>query len=147
MENQKRLQRDKQNKVIGGVCSGIANYFGMDAALIRLLFVIAFLFFSTGFWIYVILWVVMPSADLTRHEADYVVSPDGTTEATPEQTTDMVKYKPSKGGLIAGLVLIGIGIFGLLHYYIPDINWNTIWPVLLILLGLFFIIPFNSKQS
>ena len=47
MENQKNLQRDKQNKVIGGVCSGMANYFGIDAALIRLLFVVAFLFFSS----------------------------------------------------------------------------------------------------
>ena len=64
MENQKKLQRDKQNKVIGGVCSGMANYFGIDAALIRLLFVVAFLFFSTGFWIYVILWIVMPAGDI-----------------------------------------------------------------------------------
>ena len=62
MENQKKLQRDKQNKVIGGVCSGMANYFGIDAALIRLLFVVAFLFFSTGFWIYVILWIAVPKA-------------------------------------------------------------------------------------
>jgi phage shock protein PspC (stress-responsive transcriptional regulator) len=70
MENQKKLQRDKQNKVIGGVCSGMANYFGIDAALIRLLFVVAFLFFSTGFWIYVICWIAIPKAETATQKCE-----------------------------------------------------------------------------
>lgn len=40
---EKKFQRDTNNKVIGGVCSGLANYFGIDAALLRVLFVIMFL--------------------------------------------------------------------------------------------------------
>lgn len=147
MENQKKLQRDKQNKVIGGVCSGMANYFGIDAALIRLLFVVAFLFFSTGFWIYVILWIVMPAGDITRHQADYVVSSDGTVETNPENTKSVVKQPTlNKGSLVAGLVLICIGALGLLNMYFPEFNWRTAWPILLIALGLFLIIPFNRKQ-
>ena len=38
------------NKVIGGVCSGLAEFFGLDVALVRIAFVIAFMFASFGFW-------------------------------------------------------------------------------------------------
>ena len=64
MDNTKRLQRDTQNRVLGGVCSGLANYFDIDAALVRVLFVFALLAFSAGFWLYLILWVVMPAAKM-----------------------------------------------------------------------------------
>ena len=59
MEN-RRLSRNSMNRVIGGVCSGLAEYFGLDIALVRIAFVIAFLFASFGFWLYIILWIVLP---------------------------------------------------------------------------------------
>jgi hypothetical protein len=78
--------------------------------------------------------------------ADYFVSPDGTTEVTEEGRNDSMKTPKSKGSLVAGLILIGIGAIGLLHRYIPEISWDTAWPILLIALGLFLIIPFNIKK-
>lgn len=58
----KRLYRDEDNVVLGGVCSGLAAYFNIDIALVRVLFVIALVFFSFGFWIYVIMWIAVPMA-------------------------------------------------------------------------------------
>ena len=143
---EKKLQRDSRNKVIGGVCAGLANYFDIDASLVRLLFAFMFLCASAGFWLYIILWIVMPAGQISQN-ADYFVSPDGTTEVTEEGKNDSLKTPKSKGSLVAGLILIGIGAIGLLHRYIPEINWDTAWPILLIVLGLFLIIPFNSKKS
>lgn len=144
---EKKLQRDPQNKVIGGVCAGLANYFGIDASLVRLLFAIAFFVFSSGLWIYLLLWIVMPVAQGGKAEANYYASLDGTVEASSEETTDVVKEPiQNKGSLIAGLILIGIGAFGLLHQYIPEINWSTIWPICLILFGIFLIVPKNRKS-
>jgi phage shock protein PspC (stress-responsive transcriptional regulator) len=144
---EKKLQRDPQNKVIGGVCAGLANYFGIDASLVRLLFAIAFFVFSSGLWIYLLLWIVMPVAQGGKAEANCYASPDGTVEASSEETTDVVKEPiQNKGSLIAGLILIGIGAFGLLHQYIPEINWSTIWPICLILFGIFLIVPKNRKS-
>ncbi len=57
----RRLFRDPDNKVIGGVSSGIAAYFNMDPVWIRLFFVIG-LFFGMSPIIYIILWAVMPEA-------------------------------------------------------------------------------------
>ena len=144
---EKKLQRDTKNKVIGGVCSGLANYFGIDAALLRVLFVVLFLCASTGFWLYIILWIVMPASQGIQNETNYFVSPDGTTEVSEEEKNDSPKSTKSKGSLVAGLILIGIGVVGLLNKYIPEINWETAWPVLLIVLGLFLIIPFNNRKS
>lgn len=51
----------KGNKMIMGVCSGLADYFQLDPTVIRLAFLIALLFFGTGLLLYIILAFVMPS--------------------------------------------------------------------------------------
>lgn len=58
----RRLYRDALNKSIGGVCSGLSIYFGIDTLLLRILFVIAFFMGSAGFWVYIILWIAVPLA-------------------------------------------------------------------------------------
>lgn len=62
-EKIKKLYRNPDDKVIGGVCGGIAAYFGADATLIRLIFVLSVLFFGTGILIYIILWIITPQAN------------------------------------------------------------------------------------
>lgn len=54
MEN-KKFERSSTNRVIGGVCAGLADYLNIDVALMRVLFVVAALCGSFGFWLYVIL--------------------------------------------------------------------------------------------
>jgi phage shock protein PspC (stress-responsive transcriptional regulator) len=55
----RRLYRDENHKVLGGVCSGIANYFSVDPIIIRILFI---LFLGVTFIPYLILWVAVPSS-------------------------------------------------------------------------------------
>jgi hypothetical protein len=89
----------------------------------------------------------MPASQGGKTEANYYVSPDGTTESSSDETTSIVKEPmQNKGSLIAGLILIGIGALGLLNQYIPEINWSTAWPFLLIVLGIFLIIPKNKRS-
>lgn len=57
----KRLYRDENNKVLGGVCSGLANYFNIDVVVARIIFVIL-LFSGLGFLTYIIMWVAVPSS-------------------------------------------------------------------------------------
>lgn len=58
----KKFFRDPDTKVFGGVCGGLAAYFGVDVMLIRILFVIAFVCGSLGFWVYIIFWIIAPLA-------------------------------------------------------------------------------------
>ena len=62
----KRLFRDPDNNVIGGVCAGVSNYLGLgDAIWLRLALVASFFFFGTGFLLYLILWIIIPEAKTT----------------------------------------------------------------------------------
>jgi phage shock protein PspC (stress-responsive transcriptional regulator) len=59
----RRLYRDIEDKVFGGVCSGIAAYFGIDRVAVRVLFaLLAFLSIGTILLIYLILWIAIPPA-------------------------------------------------------------------------------------
>jgi phage shock protein PspC (stress-responsive transcriptional regulator)/molecular chaperone GrpE (heat shock protein) len=57
-----RLERDLDRRRIGGVCAGIARYFGLDVSLVRLIFLVSIFFsFSFTFWLYLVLWLVLPA--------------------------------------------------------------------------------------
>ena len=58
----KRLFRQPKDKMIGGVCTGLGEYFGIDPVIARVLFIIALFMFSMGFWLYIILWIIIPKA-------------------------------------------------------------------------------------
>ena len=59
----KRLYRDSDNTIVGGVCSGLSAYFGIeDPIWMRLVFAVAFFGFGFGLGAYLILWVVLPQA-------------------------------------------------------------------------------------
>lgn len=59
----KKFFRNPENKVLGGVASGIAAYFGVDTGIIRLLFVLGIVFFGVGFLLYIVLWMIAPQAN------------------------------------------------------------------------------------
>jgi phage shock protein C len=57
---QKRLQRSRTEKMIGGVCGGFAEYFNVDPTLVRVIWVAMTLIVGIGILLYLILWLVMP---------------------------------------------------------------------------------------
>lgn len=56
----KRLYRSGKDKILGGVCGGIAEYLGVDPVLIRFIWAIAVFFFGTGVLLYIIAWIIIP---------------------------------------------------------------------------------------
>ena len=59
----KKFFRNPEDKVLGGVASGIAAYFGIDTGIVRLLFVLGIVFFGVGFLLYIVLWMIAPAAN------------------------------------------------------------------------------------
>jgi phage shock protein PspC (stress-responsive transcriptional regulator) len=58
----KKLYRDPEKGVMGGVCRGMAVYFGIDEKVFRFIAIAATFFFGTGFMLYLILWMIIPEA-------------------------------------------------------------------------------------
>lgn len=61
MEESKKLTRSKSNRMVAGVCGGLAEYLGWDPTLLRIVYILATIFTAfAGVIVYVILWIVMP---------------------------------------------------------------------------------------
>ena len=58
---EKKLTRSN-NKMIGGVCAGIADYLGLDPTIVRIAWILTVFFAGFGILFYLILWIVMPKA-------------------------------------------------------------------------------------
>ena len=61
-ETGKKMFRDPEHKVIGGVSGGVAAFFGLDLVAVRLLFLVFTIFFGVGFIVYIVLWIALPEA-------------------------------------------------------------------------------------
>ncbi len=56
----KRLYRSKNEKMIAGVCGGLASYFSLDPTIVRLIFILLLFAPPSGILIYLILWLITP---------------------------------------------------------------------------------------
>lgn len=170
--NNSRLCRIVQGSVIGGVAGGIAEFFGMDPTIVRLLFVLLVVFGGSGILLYIILWIILPEKPLmydpfrvytppptsatgqefksgigeTYEGFDHGVPPQQTQPATPANT----ERKKIEGSLIGGTLLIFIGVIFLADRFIPNIDFGDLWPIILIALGILLIftnLPQNKKDN
>jgi phage shock protein PspC (stress-responsive transcriptional regulator) len=55
---ERKFFRDRTDRVISGVCSGIAAYFNWDVTWVRIIFLLLLLTYGTSFWIYIIIWII-----------------------------------------------------------------------------------------
>ena len=95
----KKFYRDKDNKVLGGVCSGLAAYFGVDITVIRLLFVAGVFLFGTGFLAYIILWIVAPKAKTLTQKMEMKGEPVtlSNIETNIKESINIDKNAPENG--------------------------------------------------
>jgi phage shock protein PspC (stress-responsive transcriptional regulator) len=56
----RRLYRSQQNRIIGGVCGGLSDYFGWDPTLVRVVFAMLVLAGGNGLLLYLLLWILTP---------------------------------------------------------------------------------------
>jgi phage shock protein C len=75
----KRFYRSEKDKIIGGVCAGIADYLNIDPVVIRIIFVVALLTEGFGLMLYIILWIVIPSEN-SKKESNKEIVEENTEE-------------------------------------------------------------------
>ncbi len=127
----KLLQRDRSNKVIGGVCSGLGNYFDSDPIIFRAIFLVLLFVGGGGVLLYAILWIVLPEKNqpYTTNSSSFYKE-----EFNPAEEE---KRKPNSGkaNIMMGLLLLSAGILLLVNNLIPDFDFKKYWPVILIVVG------------
>ena len=81
----KRMYRNPDDTIIGGVCSGIAAYLNSDPVLFRILFVLFAAFFGVGFFVYLALWIALPAAKTDSQKREMYGSSYHTTRSQNRQ--------------------------------------------------------------
>jgi phage shock protein PspC (stress-responsive transcriptional regulator) len=121
----KKLYRSKEDRMLLGVCGGIAEYMRVDSTLVR---VIAALLLLSGTWsvvLYLILGIVIPE--------------------NPSQKKTKSKIKLGNNSLVIGFGLVFVGVILLLNNF-NLLDWNQIWPILLIVVGVFLLWQNQRKK-
>ncbi len=88
----RRVFRDPDDKVLGGVCSGIANHFDFDPIYLRGAFAVLFFVFGSGFLLYVLLWIIIPKAQTTAEKLEMRGEPinvDNIKRSVEEELNDV----------------------------------------------------------
>lgn len=131
----RRLYRSATERYIAGVCGGLGEYFNIDPAFVRILFVL--LTFASGFGLlaYLILWI-----SVRRRPAGVPLDEPISAKAEPPVQRD---YSPWSR-LLPGILLIALGVIFFIHenvywFDIEDV-WEKFWPVTLIAIGLLLVL-------
>ena len=140
----KKLYRSRTQRVLGGVCGGLAEYFEVDVVIIRLVFVLLLFANAPAVIGYLIAWIVIPEGGYSPRQA----GPGEEAEA-----------RSGSGGLWLGYILVGLGAFLLLRTWLPytmritglSYYWRLFmgqwWPLALILLGVAFLFSGRGRSS
>jgi phage shock protein C len=109
----KKLYRDEYHKKIAGVCAGLAEYFNIDVAIVRVVFVLALIFHGGGFLIYIIFWIVLPKKPIyIDPTVDYRVPPSpGSPQADAGNSFGANPYSGGPYGNAYGTGPAGAGPF------------------------------------
>ncbi len=140
MRESKQLFRGSKDVVLGGVCSGIADFINTDVTVIRIVFVLIALFWGSGLLLYILLWIFMPIAPLD-YEFGQTFNKMHDNMDNLEQDDFMKNYqkhqikKKHNANFIGGIILITVGILFLISEYIPRIDFSDLWPIILIVIG------------
>ena len=115
-----RIYKSSRDKVLAGVCGGVAEYFNIDPVIVRLIWVIATLAGGTGLVVYIIAAIIMPQ--------------DGENNSMEREYDN---YDSDKGKKILGIAFVLFGIFFISKNYLRWIDNEALIAVALIGVGVF----------
>lgn len=132
-----RLYRSRTDRVLAGVCGGLAERLHVDPALIRIAWVVLAL--TTGVVPFLVLYVVMAIVVPERPVDAAVEAGGGAGLASPRRSGDLATI------LGAALVVLGL-VFLLDRWFWIRIDWNLVWPAALVIIGLVLILQGARTQ-
>jgi phage shock protein C len=158
---EKRLYRSRKDRMLFGVCGGLAEYFNIDPVIIRVIFIITIFFGGLGILAYVILAIVVPlessqsteprqtireNVEEMRQTAENVGKDIHSTFSSTEKKTEtpvVREHHHSNAPLIIGLIILIVGVLALIgsvsSFYLSWRFWAIFWPIVLIIIGVLII--------
>jgi phage shock protein C len=154
----RRLTRDTQRAVLGGVAAGFGRYLDVDPVLARLAFVLLTFVNGLGILFYLVCWFLMPRADAAGAATPAEAAASAGFETLREAGTQLAAEvrqgapDPASAQLAIGSVLIVAGGALLLHnlgwlHWPHWMRFETLWPLLLVALGVGLVLKSRRPAS
>jgi len=130
--------------MIAGVCGGLAQYFGIDPTIIRLVVVALTLAWGSGLLAYIIFWLVIPQEPLNLQSVDL---PAGSPSES--DTTEKFSHDRDSSIMLLGIAITVLGFVFLIGNFISLawLSFRKLWPVLLIAIGLAILLKSSSSKT
>lgn len=126
-----KLYKSSTDKVIDGVCGGVADYFDIDPSIVRLVWAASVLFAGTGIFLYIIAAIILPR--------------DTEVKGYVEGEVTHKKHHNIDNRKTIGIIFIGLGGFLFLRRFFNIFDFEFFWPFILVALGLYLI--FKGKRD
>jgi phage shock protein C len=145
----KSLYRSCKNRILGGVCGGLGEYFEIDPVLVRL--IAALLIFAGGISIivYIIAWIIMPEDPACKSGKTGTDEIREKAKSFAKEIKSSVKTRKSNSisdeRLLVGMVVIIIGLTFLFQNVLGFKAWTLFWPIILIGIGLYILLGSQKK--
>lgn len=138
----KRLFRNRYDKKIAGVSSGLAEYFDVDTSLVRIAFILLTIFNGIGIIAYIIFWIALPERSFAV--ANQAAVQEDMNSFSAPQSSNRTKRN---GTFIFGLTLIALGCIFLLDRIFPQISGEDYLAICMIISGSIVIYSGYSSKS
>jgi len=150
-----RLYRSRRDRMLGGVCSGLANYFEIDPVIVRVLFVIMTIGPGVGLIGYIILWIIVPESPFNfdrEKTVDVETEQTGTNEQHfAENVYQEKEYVSSpqkhQGRILVAVILILVGAFWFLDNVFTFVSFSKLWPLILVAVGIIILLKPKTKSQ
>lgn len=147
----KRLYRNDSDKVLGGVCSGLGDFLGIDPVFIRIFFILWTVLGELSVLVYILLWIVIPLRSASDAEEAFELNDVGARfNQMGREIHDITRQPSSELIIFTGVGLIAWGVYYLVRRAVPYLDiWSYsqyLWPVLLIVAGGFVIYRATRKD-
>lgn len=156
---ERRLYRSETDRMLSGVCGGLAEYFDIDPVLVRLVFALFVFAGGAGILAYLVLAIIVPvrskvglppkevahegiqeMAQEARAWGEEVRSAFSSPKTGPGTPGEAASPRRGTGRQLAGAILILMGIVFLASNIFPWFGWDRFWPLIIVLIGVWLLV-------
>ena len=159
---EKRLYRSRSDRILWGVCGGLAKYFGIDPTIVRIIAVLSIFINGLGILAYIILAIVVPLEGSKAAEPKDTIKENveemketaselgreiqSTLAGEEGESEEVAKVQHRRRNLI-GIILIVVGILFLLGSFnlFWWFNWGNLWPLILVAIGVLILVSTKRR--
>jgi phage shock protein PspC (stress-responsive transcriptional regulator) len=138
MPEAKRLVKKKSQRILAGICAGLADYLDIDVTVVRIIFVFLAVFGGSGFLIYLILWLFVPGENQGKNASQEEIFKENIDDIQKKVADITDKFDRADKKYFPGAVFIFFGLLILLKN-IGILNTGYLLPITLVAIGLYLI--------